>query len=153
MLVLKIVMEPLPNIHPVAVLTVTYSVVFGYKAFIPLGIFVILNGVIAGFNVWWLPYLYIWLPLVALTLIVPKKAPEGVKAVFYIIICALHGISYGTLYAPAQALMFGLNFKETLAWIAAGFPFDVIHSVSNAFLGTLVYPLSKALSKAVEKVK
>ena len=51
----------------------------------------------------------------------------------------------GVLYAPTQALLYGLNFKSTLAWIAAGLPFDAIHGVSNFFCGALILPLISIL--------
>jgi hypothetical protein len=60
-------------------------------------------------------------------------------------ICAAHGFLYGTLYAPAQALLYGLSFKGMVAWIIAGFPFDCIHGVSNFFCGILIVPIIKTL--------
>ena len=56
-------------------------------------------------------------------------------------VCALHGFLYGTLYAPAQAILFGLDFKGMLSWIIAGLPFDFIHGVSNFFCGALILPM------------
>ena len=60
MFVSKIVMEALPNIHLLGMLTVTYTIVFRKKALIPIYVYVFLNGLFAGFNAWWVPYLYIW---------------------------------------------------------------------------------------------
>jgi len=51
------------------------------------------------------------------------------------------------MYAPAQALMFGLNFEATMAWIIAGLPFDIIHAVGNAAAATLVIPLLSLLER------
>ena len=56
----KILLEVLPNIHLLGMLTMTYTVVFRRKALIPIYIYVMLNGLYAGFNIWWIPYLYIW---------------------------------------------------------------------------------------------
>ena len=106
-----------------------------------------LDGLFSGFNFWWLPYLYIWTILWAITMLLPKKMPLKIAAIVYPIICALHGFAFGTLYAPAQALMFGLNFEQTVAWIIAGIPFDVIHGVSNIFTGMLVIPFSELMKK------
>ena len=53
----KIIMEALPNIHLLGMLTMTYTVVFRKEALIPIYVYVVLNGVYAGFNVWWVPYL------------------------------------------------------------------------------------------------
>ena len=62
-------------------------------------------------------------------------------------LCALHGFLFGVLYAPVQAIVFGLSLKGTIAWIVAGFPFDCIHGVSNFFCGMLIVPLVSFLRK------
>ena len=49
------------------------------------------------------------------------------------------------MYAPAQAILFGLDLDGMIAWIIAGLPMDVIHAVSNFAFGFLVLPLSKLL--------
>ena len=62
-------------------------------------------------------------------------------------VCALHGLLYGTLYAPLWALIAHLSYRGTLRWIVAGIPSDLIHCVSNLAMGTLIYPLAKLLHK------
>ncbi len=147
----KIIMEALPNIHLLGMLTIVYTLTFRVKALIPIYINVFLNGLYAGFNMWWIPYLYIWTILWALTMLLPKRMPKAAKLIVYPGLCALHGFAYGTLYAPAQALMFGLNFKQMLAWIATGIPFDIIHGISNIFVGLLILPFSELLAKLYQK--
>ena len=143
----KVIMSVLPNIHLLGMLTMTYTVVYRTKALIPIYIYVMLDGLFSGFNFWWLPYVYIWTILWAITMLLPKKMPLKIAAIVYPSICALHGFAFGTLYAPAQALMFGLNLEQTIAWIIAGIPFDVIHGVSNIFTGMLVIPFSELMKK------
>ncbi len=138
----KLLMEFLPNIHLLGMLTVTYTVVFRKKALIPIYLYVFMNGLYAGFNLWWMPYLYIWTILWGITMLLPRQMPRRVAAVVYPCVCALHGFCYGILYAPGQALMFGLDFAGTLAWIAAGVPFDLIHGIGNFVLGLFIVPLS-----------
>lgn len=65
------------------------------------------------------------------TMLLPKIIPRKVAAVVYPTVCALHGLAFGTLHAPAQALMFGLSYKQALAWIAAGIPWDLVHMAGN----------------------
>lgn len=146
----KLIMEPLPNIHPLALLTVTYTVVFGAEALIPIYIYVVLVGIYAGFNLWWFPHLYIWLPLWGAAMLLPKKMSASTAVPVYAIVCCLHGLIYGTLYSPWQAIAFHLSFKATLAWIAAGFPWDVVHAVGNFFMGMLVFPLSTLIKKLLK---
>ena len=147
----KILMEALPNIHLLGMLTMTYTIAFRRKALIPIYICVFLNGVFAGFSLWWIPYLYIWTLLWGITMLLPRNMPEKIKKIVYPLVCALYGLSFGTLYAPAQALMFGFDLNQTLAWIAAGFPFDLIHAAGNLVAGFLIIPLSDLLVKLMQK--
>lgn len=152
MFISKIVMEALPNIHLLGMLTVTYTIVFRKKALIPIYVYVLLNGLFAGFNAWWVPYLYIWTILWGATMLLPKNMPKAVAVVVYPIICALHGLFFGALYAPVQALMYGFTFEQTLTWIAAGLTFDTIHMVGNFAVGLLIYPVSATLKKLVKDI-
>lgn len=141
----KIIMEVLPNIHILGMLTMAYTLAFRKKALIPLYVYIMLNGIFAGFATWWIPYLYIWTVLWGITILLPKRMPKPVAIVVYPLICSLHGLFFGVLYAPAQALLFGLDFEGMLAWIAAGFVFDVTHAIGNFAAGLLILPMSQLL--------
>lgn len=143
----KILMEALPNIHLLGMLTVTYTLVYRAKALIPIYLYVFLNGIFCGFALWWLPYLYIWAVLWLWTMLLPRRLPDAAAAVVYPVLCGLHGLLFGVLYAPAQALMYGLSFDGMLAWIAAGFPFDALHAAGDLVAGLLIFPLSRLLRR------
>ena len=143
----KIIMEVLPNIHLIGMLTVVYTVVYRAKALIPIYAYVMINGLYAGFATWWVPYLYVWTVLWGMTMLIPKNIKPKLARVVYPVVCALHGFAFGIIYAPGQALLFGYDLKMTLAWIAAGVGFDAIMGVSNIFAGMLVYPLSQVIFK------
>lgn len=148
----KLVMEMLPNIHLIGTLIVAYTLVYRAKALIPIYIYVLLVGVYGGFNLWWLPYIYIWTLLWGAVMLLPKKMSPKIGIIVYPTISALHGLLYGTLYAPAQALMFGFGWQQTLAWIGAGLYFDLIHAAGNLTLGFLIYPLTKLLTKLSQDI-
>ena len=80
-------------------------------------------------------------------MLLPKNINPKVAPIIYMIVCALHGFLYGTLYAPAQALFFNLDFNGTIAWIIAGLPYDLIHGVSNFLCGILIVPIINILKK------
>lgn len=147
----KIIMEFLPNIHLIGMLTIAYTLVFRAKALIPIYVFVILTGLYGGFNTWWFPYLYIWTILWGITMLLPKKMPRWLQAILYPSICAIHGFLYGILYSPAQALMFRLDFEGTVAWVISGLPFDVIHGIGNFVAGLLIIPVSALLARLMKK--
>ena len=151
MFISKIIMEIFPNIHLLGALTMVYTLVFRARALIPIYIYVMLNGIYSGFSLWWLPYTYIWTILFLITMLLPRRMPRAAKLAVYPTVCALHGFAFGALYAPAQALMFGLNFEQMIAWIIAGIPFDLIHGISNFVVGLLVLPMSELLSKLYSK--
>lgn len=148
----KMIMEFAPNIHLLGVFTIAFTVVYRKKALYPIYIYVILNGMFAGFNMWWIPYIYLWTVLWGITMLLPKSMPKAVAPIVYMVVCALHGFAYGMLYAPAQALMFGLNFDGMIAWIIAGLPFDMIHGISNFFCGILIVPIITVLRLAEKNV-
>ena len=141
----KLLMEGLPNIHLVGVLTVAITLVYRTRALIPLYVFVLLAGLFQGFSPWWTPYLYVWTVLWGATMLLPRRIPRRLRPVIYSLVCGLHGLLFGTLYAPVQALLFGLTAEGMLAWIAAGLTFDLIHAAGNFTLGLLILPLSELL--------
>lgn len=141
----KLVMEFLPNIHLVGVFVIALTVVYRKKALYPIYSFVFISGLLSGFSTWWLPYLYIWLVLWLWVMLLPQNLSLKIKPFVYMCICSLHGFLYGILYAPVQMIVFGMNFKAILAWIAAGLPWDFVHGVGNFFCAMLVCPLIKAL--------
>ncbi|MBE6756157.1 MAG: hypothetical protein E7555_06855 [Ruminococcaceae bacterium] len=149
----KLLMDALPNIHLIGVFIVAITVVYRKKALYPIYIFVLIAGLLGGFSAWWVPYLYIWTVLWGMIMLLPKNLPPKAAPVIYMVVCSLHGFIYGILYAPAQALMFGLDFKGMLAWIAAGFPFDITHGISNFLCGSLIVPLIHAIRLADKAAK
>jgi hypothetical protein len=148
------IIEQIPGVQTVALMIAAYTLVYRVKALAPIYVYVMLYGVTSGFANWWLPYLYIWLPLWGAFLLLPKALERKKYALpIYAGICALHGICFGLLYAPAQALMFGLSFNGTIAWIAAGLPFDIAQAVNNLFMGLMILPLAKVIRKADRRTR
>ena len=143
----KVIMEVAPNVHLLGVFTVAFTVVYRKKALYPIYIFVLITGILNGFNAWWIPYLYLWFVLWLMTMLLPKRLPLKAKPIIYMVVNAIHGFLYGTLYAPAQAFLFGLSFDGMIAWIIAGLPWDFVHGVSNFFCGLLIVPIISALKK------
>jgi len=142
-------MMGLPNIHFIGLFIAVFTLTYRIKALIPLYVYVMLYGAFYGF-VSWLPYMFVWLPLWGMFMLIGKfQLPVKVKVPLYMVLCALHGLSFGTLYAPFSAFMFGFSFnlKTMATWIAAGFMFDVTHAIGNFAAGALIIPLSELLKK------
>lgn len=151
MYISKIVMEPLPNIHILAALIGAYTLTFRQKAIYPIAVFIFLTGLFEGFSMWWVPYLYIWFILWGAFLALPRFKDRTLAAFVYMLTGALHGLLFGILYAPWQAFWLGLDWDGIVAWVIAGFPFDVTHAIGNFLSCILILPLHKALKIALRQ--
>lgn len=143
----KAILATVPNVHLVGVFIVAVTAVYRQKAIWPIYVFVMLSGLLDGFGIWWFSYLYIWLPLWAAVMLLPRDMKPWVRAIVYMAICSLHGFLYGLMYLPVQALVSGLCGSKLLAWYIAGLPYDLIHGVSNFFCGLLICPIINVLNK------
>lgn len=148
----KLVTDMLPNINVLGAVTIAYTLVYRKQALYPIYVFVLLTGLFSGFATWWLPYLYTWAVLWGVSMLLPRDVFDRSNRLLYMVTCCAYGLLFGTLYAPAQALMYGLNFRQTLAWIAAGLPWDLVHGVSNFFMGFLIVPLAKLLLRLNQRL-
>ena len=124
-----------------------YTVVYRSRALIPFYVYTVLIGLYEGFGIWWVPYLYIWLPLWGVTMLLPRRMPKKIAIPVYMVVCALHGLSFGALYAPVWAFVQGLDLKGIFAWIVVGFPADVLHAAGNFAGGALVFSMAELLRR------
>ena len=149
----KQVMEVLPNVHMLGMLTMVYTLVYRKLALIPIYLFIFLEGIYAGFALWWIPYLYLWAVLWGVTMLLPKRMPPAVQVPVYMVVCALHGLCYGLLYAPYQCYAFmGGDWSKVPAWIALGLPWDLTHALGNLAMGVLIVPLTTLLRKLERQI-
>ena len=148
MFISKQIMEFLPNFHAITLFIAVLTLEYRARAIIPVHIFVFLQGVYSGFALWWWPYIYIWAIAWAFFMIIPKGASLRVKGILSTVFAGLHGILYGTLYAPFQVIaFFNSDFSKMLPWIFFGLPWDAIHMLGNIVMSLLVIPLYKVLHK------
>jgi hypothetical protein len=146
-----LIMEALPNIHILGMLIVVYTIVFRWKALIPLYVYVLLMGVFSGLAEWWVPYLYIWTLLWGAVMLLPRRMPRSIAYVAYTTVCALHGLLFGVLYAPFYALIYRTGWAGMIAWIVAGFHFDLLHFFGNLGAGLFIVPVAELLSRLNRK--
>lgn len=145
-LVLQLAMSPLPNIEPVSLLVMVYALVFGRQVFYIIFPFVLLEGLVFGFHIWWVSYLYVW-PLWAAAVLLLRRGGDRPPLVWAVASGAF-GLSFGALCAlPYLA---GGPWAALSYWIA-GIPFDLLHCAGNFFLAlTLEKPLCQLLKRLRE---
>lgn len=140
--VAKCALSFLPNIELVSFLIILYTLFFGKLIFLAIPVFILLEGCIYGFGLWWIMYLYAWPLLALLTLLFRRqKSP-----LFWSVLSALFGLFFGALCAIPYLFVSGP--RGAFAWWAAGIPFDILHCVSNFFICLLLYtPMRRLLEK------
>lgn len=140
---LKFIMAPLPNIEPVSLLLIVYTISFGMKAIYPLAIYVILEITLYGFGIWSIGYLYIWFVLIVATASI-HAINKSTNTLLWSIVSCIYGLSVGALYIPLYVISGGTTLA--FSWWISGIPYDITHGVSNFILCmVLLQPLTKLL--------
>jgi len=140
----KQVMSGLPNIEPVSFLVLLYALEFPRETPWAISVFLLLQGVLYGFGLWWAMYIYVWFVLMALV----RLCKRCDSALLWALLLGLFGLCFGALCAPVYVIMQDLAFAFT--WWLAGLSFDVSHAAGN-FVITLV--LYRPMRRALQTVK
>lgn len=134
----------IPNVHPVTLLLLLATAVYGVKALYPAFGFAILEIALYGAGLWNLMYLYVW-PIVVFAALPFRQSRSRA---LWAALAGLHGLCFGALCAIPYLFIGG--WKMAFTWWLSGIPYDVIHCVSNA---VLVFALLSPLRKLLETLK
>lgn len=138
----------LPNVELVSLLIMLFTRVFGRKVLYIIYIFVLLQGVIYGFHLWWVTYLYVWTVLAFLTWLCRAFDSPWFMAA----LSGLFGLMFGALDAIPYLFIGGIPMAVS-RWFA-GIPFDLIHCAGNFALCLALWkPLQKALRLCAERFR
>ena len=142
----KFVMSGLPNIEPVSLLLMLFAVTFGVKAVFPMGIYIALEILIYGIQLWNINYLYVWPILLTVALAMRKTE----SPLLWAVAAAVFGLLFGLLCAPVYLFSGGLAFAVN--WWLSGIPFDLLHCVGNFVMVLLLFaPLRRLLASLYRK--
>lgn len=139
LLVSQIAFAFLPNIELVTLLVVLFTLVLKKYIGYTLCVFVLLEGLVYGFGLWWFSYLYIWAILAIVTYLFRRMESR----LGWALLCGFYGLIFGTLTAIPIFLISGVQVG--VAYIISGIPFDLIHAVSNFLLALLLLPVLQRL--------
>ncbi len=146
--VCKIAFASIPNIELTSFFIIIFSIYFGKRIYVVIPVFTLIEGLIFGFGLWWIMYLYVW-PILAFA---TRRIKNENSAVGYSIISGLFGLMFGFLCSfpyvlTGDSLVNGL--KIAFAWWIAGIPWDIVHGVANFFIMLVLYhPVSSVMNKA-----
>ena len=138
----KAALAGIPNININAVLIILTTVFFGWRALYAVGIYVMLEGLIFGFQIWWVSYVFIWPLLVVAAMAFRKNR----SALIWAVIAAFWGLLFGPLmYIPYFCILGG--WKGYFAMWVAGIPYDLAHAAGNFVFTLVLYvPLYKVMA-------
>ncbi len=132
----------LPNVEAVSLLVILYTLFFRKKTLYIIYIFALLQGLVYGFGIWWIMYLYVWTILWGIALWLKEEK----NPVIWAFISGFFGLLFGTLCSVPYFITGGAGLG--LSWIVAGLPMDIIHGISNFFVALLLFkPLYAAFHK------
>ena len=137
----KVAMAALPNVHLGCVILAFTVALFGWKALYTAMVYVLLEGAVYGFGIWWICYLYCWPLLVALLMTVRKKE----STLLFAGVTALFGYGFGALCEIPYLFLSG--WKTAVAMWMAGIPYDLIHGTANFILCMLLLPPLKRVGE------
>ena len=142
LLVGQVGMSVLPNIEPVSTLIILYTLIYKKRVFPVIYTFVLLEGVLFGFGIWWISYLYIWSILALIALAFQKLD----SAILWAVISGSFGLLFGALCAIPYLISGGPG--AAFAYWAAGIPYDILHCLGNFVLTLILYrPLLNLLGR------
>lgn len=139
----KQVMSGLPNIEPVSLLIVLYTLELPRETPGAITVFLLLQGVLYGFGLWWAMYLYVWY-LLALVAWLLRRCD---RPLVWACVSGAFGLSFGALCAAVY--LFARTPAFAISWWLSGLSFDLLHGAGNFILMLLLYrPLRRALRLA-----
>lgn len=138
----KFALQYLPNVELVSLLLMVYTYRFGIKTLLPTYIFVGIEIMLYGINIWNIMYLYVWAILVFASLPL-KKVRKGWVFAF---LSGMFGLLFGTLCSIPYFFAFGPSYA--ISWIISGLSYDLIHGVANFIVAFILYiPLTNAMDR------
>lgn len=147
MIVAKEAMAALPNIEPVSLLCAVCSVLYGKRSLAAVYVFVLIEGLLYGFHIWWISYLYVW-PICCLMSQILRKSDSAVVCA---LIMGIFGIVFGALCAVPYLFIGG--FPMAFSYWLSGASFDLLHCVGNFMICLVLYrPLITVLRKVLSKI-
>lgn len=146
LLVSQVMLRPLPNVELVSLLVILLTLKFERLALGTIYAFVLMQGVLYGFHLWWISYLYLWTILWRITLVFREQK----SAYFWAVISALFGLSFGLLSSLTYFFFGGAGM--VLSVFVSGMGFDLVHGVGNFFLTLVLFsPLERRFVRGAER--
>lgn len=147
LVVSKQAMSGLPNIEPVTLLVILFALELPRETPGAVTVFILLQGVLYGFGLWWAMYLYVWYLLALLAWLLRRMD----NALGWAVFSGIYGLCFGGLCAAVYLVAKTPAFA--LSWWLSGLSYDAMHGVGNFVIMLLLYrPLRRALQMVKRQI-
>ncbi len=138
----KVALAQIPNVELTSFWIIMFTLYFGKRIFYVIPAFILLEGMMYGFNLWWIMYLYAW-PLLAVVVLLLRKMNTAWDWSF---VSGLFGLSFGFLCAIPY--IFTSGFAGAVTWWIGGIPWDLVHGIANFIIMLVLYkPMKLVMAK------
>lgn len=151
----KFILLALPNIELTTFWIIMFSLYFGAKVIFVIPVFILIEGSMFGFNLWWIMYLYVWPLLAFLTRLSRKQT----SPIYFALLSGIFGLFFGALCAIPYFFI-GLvdggiinGLTTAFTWWVAGIPYDIVHCSGNFALMIVLFTPVNNLMKKIKNQK
>ena len=140
----KAALAAIPNVNLNTTIIILTVVFFGWKALYAVGVYIMLEGLVFGFGIWWFSYLYVWPVIVAVAMIFRSND----SAVVWAVLAGVYGLMFGPLMYILYFIINGWHMVFAM-WVS-GIPYDITLCISNFILTLVLYrPLYRVMERYV----
>lgn len=137
----KVALAWIPNVELTSFWIIIFTLFWGKKIFYVIPVFIIIEGLMYGVELWWIMYLYSW-PILAIVTLLFKKSKSvitfsvisGIFGLLFGLLCSIPYIFTGSVGADLSS-----GIRTAFAWWVAGIPWDLVHGISNFIIMLVLY--------------
>lgn len=148
--VCKVAIAGIPNVELTSFWIIIFALYFGKHIYYAIPAFIIIEGLIYGFGLWWVMYLYAW-PILAIVVRMMRKSDSAWTWAF---VSGIFGLLFGFMCAIPYFFIgladggVGGGLRMAFAWWVAGIPWDLVHGVANFVIMLVLYePMARVTRK------
>lgn len=145
--VCKVALAQIPNVELTSFWIIMFALYFGKRIFYVIPVFILIEGAMYGFGLWWIMYLYAW-PFLAIVTLLLRKMKGAWE---WSMVSGIFGLLFGFLCAIPYIFTSGIY--GAFAWWVAGIPWDLVHGIANFAIMMVLYQPMKRVMEKVSKEK
>ncbi len=144
----KVALMHIPNVELTTFWIIIFAIFFGKRVFFVIPVFVLIEGFMFGFNIWWIMYLYLWPSLAIVALLFRKNT----SAFTWSIIAGIFGLLFGFfgaipyIFLGSAGANLAAGLSTAFGWWISGIPWDLVHGIANFIIMLVLYhPITRVM--------